>query len=132
MNSKAFRTVSILMVIFGVSNVLGGAAALANATLSTLGAILSLLSGVLSLYAGITGTKAVKTGDSDKAALCTKLGFALVALSLVGSVVGFITSSGADIQGVSASTMLGLSVIGAVVSLILPVLYLIGAKKLGE
>lgn len=132
MNSKAFRTVSILLVIFGIFNVIGGAASLANANVSTLGAILSMLSGVLSLYAGITGAKAVKSGDSDKAALCKKLGYGLIALSVIGSAVGFITSSGVEIPGVSASMVIGTAVIGAVISLILPVLYLIGAKKLGE
>ena len=132
MNSKAFRTVSILMVIFGALNAIGGAASLSNSSVSTLGAILSILSGALSLYSGITGTQAVKTGDGDKAALCVKLGYALIALSVIGSAVGFITSAGITVPGVSSSALLGTAVIGAVISLILPVLYLLGAKKLGE
>ena len=132
MNSKAFRTVSILLVIFGVFNVIGGAASLANESLSTLSVIISILFGGLSLYAGLTGAKAVKTGDSDKAALCMKLGYALIALSVIGSVVGFVTSSGVAVPGVSSGMIMGTAVIGAVVSLIIPVLYLLGAKKLSE
>lgn len=132
MNTKYFRTVSIIMIIFGILGVFSGISMLSATSWALASAIISLLNSILLLVAGVIGTKAVKTGDDEKAALCRKLSYALIAIAVISIVVGLISSNQSQIAGVSSSLVMGMAVIGGVVSLILPVLYFLGAKKLGE
>ena len=132
MNTKYFRTVSIIMIIIGILGVLGGISMLSGESWALASAIINLVNSLLLLVAGVIGTKAVKTGDDEKIALCKKLSYALLAIAVVGIVVGFLGSAQTTVPGISSGLVLGMTVIGGVVSLILPLLYFFGAKKLGE
>ena len=132
MNTKYFRTVSIIMLICGILGALSGFSMLSSASWALASGVISLVNSLLLIVAGVMGTKAVKTGDDAKVALCKKLGIALIAIAVIGIVVGLIGSAQTVIPGVSAGMVMGMSVIGGVVSLILPILYFFGAKKLGE
>ena len=132
MNTKYFKTVSIIMIVFGIFGVISGISVLSGTTGVLASAIINLVNSLLLLVAGVMGTKAVKTGDDEKVALCRKLSYALLAIAVVNIVVGLIGSAQTVVPGVSASMVLGMSIIGGVVSLILPILYFLGAKKFGE
>lgn len=132
MNTKYFRTVSIIMIIFGVLGVFSGISMLSGASWALASAIISLVNSLLLLVAGVIGTKAVKTGDDAKIALCKKLSYALIAVAVVSIVVNLIGNTQTTIPGASAGLVMGMAVVGGIVSLILPLLYFFGAKKLGE
>ena len=66
MNTKSFRTVSIIMIIFGAFGVLGGISMLSSTSWALVSAIISLVNSILLLAAGFIGTKAVNTGDDAK------------------------------------------------------------------
>ena len=132
MNTKYFRTVSIIMIIFGVFGLAGGISMLSGTSWALALAIINLVNSLLLLAAGVIGTKAVKTGDDAKIALCKKLSYALIAIAVVSIVVSLISNTQSAIPGVNSSLVMGMTVIGGVFSLILPVLYFFGAKKLGE
>lgn len=132
MNSKYFRTVSIIMIIFGVIGTASGIATLSSATVGVASVIISLITNILLIVAGVIGTKAVKTGDDEKTALCKKLSYALLAITVIGIIVGMIGTAGVSVPGINPGMVMGMTVIGSLVSLILPVLYFFGAKKMGE
>ena len=132
MNTKNFKTVSILMIVFGILGALGGVSMLSGTSWALASAIISLVNSLLLLVAGVIGTQAVKTGDDAKAALCKKLGYALIAIAVISIVVGLFGNAQTAVPGVSNSLVVGMTVVGGVISLILPILYFFGAKKLGE
>ena len=132
MNTKYFRTVSIIMIIFGIFGVASGVSMLSGASWTLASAIISLVNSILLLVAGVIGTKAVKTGDDEKVALCKKLGYALIAIAVVAIAVSLIGSAQTVIPGVNSGMVMGMTIVGGIVSLILPILYFFGAKKLGE
>ena len=132
MNTKYFRTVSIIMIVFGIFGVISGISVLSGTTGVLASAIINLVNSLLLLVAGVMGTKAVKTGDDATVALCKKLSYALIGVAVISIAVSLIGSAQSTISGVSSGLVMGMTVIGGVVSLILPILYFFGAKKLGE
>lgn len=133
MNTKYFKTVSILMIIFGIIGVVTGVGTLSTDSTETLAVILGIVSSLGMIAAGFIGNKASKDGDADKAPLCVKLGIGLLALTVIGIVIGFIQVSNTPaVAGVSPGLITGFFIVNSIVSLILPVLYLLGARKLGK
>ena len=132
MNTKYFRTVSIIMIIFGIMGVASGLSMMSGTSWTLALAVINLINSILLLVAGIFGTKAVKTGDDAKVALCKKLSYALLAIAVVNIVVGLIGNTQTTVPGVNSGLVMGMTVIGGVISLVLPLLYFFGAKKLGE
>ena len=132
MNTKYFRTVSIILIVFGAMGVFSGISMLSGTSWTLAIAIVNLVNSILLFVAGFLGTKAVKTGDDEKIALCRKLSYALIGIAVVNIVVSMIGNSQTVVPGVNPSLVMGMAVVGGIVSLILPVLYFLGAKKLGE
>lgn len=132
MNTKAFKTVSILMIVFGILGVLSGISMLSGTSWTLVTAILNLVNSILLVTAGVIGTKTVKTGEDSMVALCKKLSFVLIAIAVVNIVVSLFANTQIDVPIANASMVMGMTIIGGVVSLILPILYFLGAKKLGE
>ena len=132
MNTKYFRTVSIIMIVLGILGLFGGISMLSSTSWTLATAIVNIINNLLFLVAGVLGTKAVKTGDDAKIALCKKLSYALIAVAVVSIAVSLIGSAQTPVAGANSGMVMGMTVIGGIVSLILPLLYFFGAKKLGE
>lgn len=132
MNAKYFKTLCIIMVVVGVVNIGNTILSLTGGTLGVLSVIMNILSGALTLFAGVIGIKAVKDGDEDKAALCRKVSYVYLAIAVVGAAIGAFTNRGVTAPGMSEGFMTGMLIVISIISLIIPVLYFLGAKKLGE
>ncbi|MCL2838437.1 MAG: hypothetical protein FWE04_05135 [Oscillospiraceae bacterium] len=133
--AKMLKIVSILFVIFGGWGVIAGlmacgGASLITASLSILGVgtgvlwvtiIVAIVLAVLGLIMGIVGL--LWSNKTEKAGLLTTLGIAYIALLVVRTVFDFIFASSLNV-GLGAFAWVGL-----IVGLVLPVLYILGAKK---
>lgn len=131
MNTKSFKTVCVLMLIFSILSLISNISNLGteNGT-STVVILMALATSLLSIVAGFIGYKAAKDGDAEKAPLCLKLSYVLIAVAVINLVIGIVLS--ASVTGVSASLIIGITVLLGIISLVLPVLYFFGARKLGK
>lgn len=132
MNTKSFKTVSLIMIIWGVFAFVGSFGAISGGTLDTVSTILLILNNILMIVAGFIATMAIKKGDTDKAPLCIKLGYALLAIAVISFVIGIVNTRDVSAMGIPAGAAMGIAVIGGIVSMILPLLYFLGAKKFGQ
>ena len=124
--STLLKVVSIIMIVYGIFlaglgllSTLGGGALIAEADavvasggLAIIG-IAFLFSGLLEVVIGFAGLKASKTQGKHTAA------FVIGVIGVVSSAYTLIQALGGD----------GSSVLGAIVGLLLPVLYLIGVNQ---
>ena len=132
------KVVGILFIIFGAISViisllaLVGGAALAGASGMLEGAdagmvaaggaivivagVVALIQSVIDLIAGILGVK--NCDKPEKAQTCFILGVVIIVIAIISDIFAFISS------GVNAST-----IISALIGLVLPVLYVVGANK---
>ena len=122
------KVVSIIMVIFGgigiITSLLAIVGASAAAALLGIGAggmmvsiIISLIASAFLLFAGVMGIKG--SGDSSKVQTLKLYGIILIALAVISTVVEIIIM---PVFG-------GMAIVGLLLSLVLPVLYILGATK---
>lgn len=120
--SKILKITGIIMIIFGAITVgisilgLIGATALismgSNPIILYLASIVVLISGVVQLLAGIKGYKG--HDDPSMADTCFKWGIALIALSLLGTVLNFASTGSLDFKNIAMGMILpGLYTYGA-------------------
>lgn len=133
MNTKYFQTVSTIMLIFGILGLIGAISTAAGGSMKLIAGILSIVTNLLLVVGGFVGARAAKSGDTDKAPLCRTLSYILLAVAVISLVVGIVMSRNAPAAaGVSPALVSGITLIGSVISLILPVLYFLGARKFGK
>lgn len=126
MGSKLLKVIGILMIIFaGIAIVLeciamAGVAAAASLGASTgmywLALILGAVGAVLELVAGIIGVK--NWNKPEKAQTCVILGIVIIAFQILSDIFTLVSYSQ------------NFNVLSAVLGLVIPVLYLIGAFQL--
>lgn len=131
--AKMLKIVGIIMVIFGGIGVITGlmaifGAAAVAATWAAMGisigvgglvisGIVAFIASVFLLFAGIMGIK--KGGDVEQAQTLKLYGIVLIALAVISTVVEIIVMP-----------LFGpMSIVGLILSLVLPVLYIVGANK---
>ena len=118
---------AITIIVSGILGLVGYAAgnAIASAgdqsagevvgVLVLVGAIISLISGILELIAGIVGVK--NANKPEKATTCLVWGIIVLVLNIIGMILTFVgDSSGA-----------GTIIVSIITSLVVPVLYIVGA-----
>lgn len=93
------------------------AAAAQGGGLLTVGSIIALIGGVVELITGIIGVK--NCGNPEKATTCIVWGIIVLVLSIISIILTLI---GGNVQA-------GSLIVSIICSLVLPVLYLIGAFK---
>lgn len=126
--SKLLQVVSIIMVIGGalailtsLMGILGGSlmatqyAVLGGIFILT--AILGIVSGIIELVAGIIGAK--NWQNPDKAKSCIIMGVIIIVIALVNIIISTVSA------GFTTNTLFSI-----LLSLVLPVLYLVGAFQL--
>lgn len=126
MGSKLLKVISILTIIFAgiaiVIAVLGmtGAGLLAaggvNMGMYWFALILGLVGAAIELIAGILGVK--NWNKPEKAQTCIICGIAVIAFTLISDIISFVSYSA------------GFGWFSAILGLVIPVLYLIGAFQL--
>lgn len=137
--SKLLKVSAILMIVFaaiaiafGLVAAIGGGLIIGAASGSTMAGvgvllvltIISLLSSLLMLIAGIVG---VKNWDKPaKAQSCIVFGVIMVVLQIISFISALVKASN------SYTDTVGAAIFGGIIGLVLPVLYLVGARKLKE
>ncbi len=126
--SKFLKVTGILMIIGGSIGIIAGIIAVigvgalaallgVGSGLLTASAVLCLVSGICSLIAGIVGVKNCKNAAASKK--CIVWGILVAVLSLTGNILGVVAGS-------------DFNVFNALIGLVLPVLYIIGAAMNGK
>ena len=162
---KMLKVTSVILLIFGalgtfssISTLIGGnkvaSASYINGEFSssvsqlggseiTITTIIGLVGAVLTLIAGIVGL--LQSSKTDKATICVILGFAIIAVSIVSTIVSImninvvaenLSASFNNIQAdpetlktVVTAMAYTLPIVGFIINLILPLLYIRGASK---
>ncbi len=137
--NSLLNVTSILMIIGGIIAIIlaivtvlgtvallaayGGESAFAGLmVLLVIATVLGVGSSVIELIAGLKGKKAAATNVGGKQ--CVSLGIIIVIISLISIILNIVTSN-MTAQPIN----IGSTLINALISLVLPVLYIIGAKK---
>lgn len=127
MGSKLLKVIGILMIIFAGIAIVFECIAMAGMTVLTaalggsagmywLALILGLVGAALELVAGIIGVK--NWNKPEKAQSCVILGIVIIAFQILSDIFTLVSYSK------------GFNVLSAVLGLVIPVLYLIGAFQL--
>src|SRR5574344_2364464 len=144
---KMLKVMSIILIIFGVFGVIS---LFTQNSVGDSALLLKCVSGactIVSLIAGILGL--IKSSSTEKATICVALGFLIIALSVASTIISMInintviaTIPDSTIQQLSQAGMTpeaiksllsniayGTTIVGLILNLILPILYIRGASK---
>ena len=141
---KVLKVVGIIMIVIAAIGLISslisllGASALISmgvgATITWVSIVVSLIFSGIELAAGIFGVK--NCNVPEKAQTCLIFGVVLIVLQVIGTAIGYVysldvtavTAAAYGTELVSSTTTIMSTVIGLIIGLVLPVLYIYGAS----